>query len=85
MPVCAQAVAQPDGKLYLALDPTVQDLSTCAYLVDDGASNAWRELGSMSIENAQVISIGVGVVWAIAWGFNAVKRSISNPNPESDS
>ena len=84
MPVCARAVQQPDGALYLALDPTTQDLSTCAYLVDDGASNAWRELGNMSIENAQVIGTAVMLVWAVAWGFKAIARAITNPTPERE-
>jgi predicted esterase YcpF (UPF0227 family) len=82
--VCARAVLQPDGSFYLALDPTVTDLSTCAYVVEDGASNAWRELGNLSLENSQVIGVSVGLVWAVAWGFKMIIRSI-NLNPESDS
>lgn len=77
MPVCARAIQQADGTLLLALDPTVNDLSTCPYVVEDGASNAWRELGNMSIENASVIGIGVGVVWAVAWGFKALIQAVS--------
>lgn len=77
MAVCAKAVQQADGTLLLALDPTVQDLSTCPYLVDDGASNAWRELGNMSIENAQVIGVAVGAVWAVAFTFRLLLRAVS--------
>jgi hypothetical protein len=77
MPVCARAVQQADGSLLLALDPTRTDLSTCAYVVDDGASNAWRELGNMSIENAIVISTSVGVLWAIAYSFRLIISSVS--------
>jgi hypothetical protein len=83
MPVCARAIQQPDGTLVLALAPTVTDLSTCPYLVEDGASNAWRELGNMSIEDAQVIGVAVGLLWAGAWGFKAIRKAISL-NPESD-
>lgn len=85
MPVCARAVQQPDGALYLALDPTTQDLSTCAYVVDDGASNAWRELGNMSIENAQVIGTSVMLVWAGAWGIKQVVKAIDITSTERDS
>lgn len=77
MPVCAKAIQQPDGSLVLALDPMNKDLSTCPYVVDDGASNAWRELGNMSIENATVISMAVGGVWAVAWGFKALIKAAS--------
>ena len=62
MAVCARAIQQPDGTLLLALDPTAQDLSTCPYVVEDGATTAWRELGNLSIENAHVlIVLGMGV------------------------
>jgi hypothetical protein len=84
MSVCARAIQQPDGTLLLALDPTVTDTSTCAYVVDTGASNAWRELGDMSIENAELIGACVGAVWAVAWGFKAIRKSIpSFESPES--
>lgn len=83
MPVCARAVQQPDGTLVLALDPTVQDLSTCAYVVDDGASNAWRELGNMSIQDAETIGIGVSIVWAIAWGFRAIRTAVHEASSDT--
>lgn len=85
MPVCARAIQQPDGTLLLALDPTNTNLSACAYVVDDGASNAWRELGNMSIENAQVISLYVCGVWAVAWCFKALCRVLLTTVPESES
>lgn len=74
MGVCAKAVQQADGTLLLALDPQVTNLSTCAYVVDTGGSNAWNELGNMSIGDAQMISAYVGGVWAIAWGFKAISK-----------
>lgn len=83
MAVCAKGVQQPDGTILLALEPTAQDLSTCAYVVDDGASNAWRELGSMSIENAQQIGTLVGVVWAAAFSFRLIRMAVeSYESPE---
>lgn len=77
MPVCARAIQQQDGTLLLALDPTNTNLSTCQYVVDDGASNAWRELGNMSLENASTIGVYVGAVWAIAWSFKALIKTVS--------
>jgi len=76
MPVCAKAIQQPDGTLLLALDPANTNLSTCQYQVDDGASNAWRELGNMSLSDAQTVTIAVGVMWASAWAFKAIGRAI---------
>jgi hypothetical protein len=78
MAVCARAVQQSDGSFLLGLDPAVTDLSTCAYVVETGSSNAWSELGNMSIENAQLVGAEVGAVWAIAWGFRAVLKSLFN-------
>jgi len=69
----------------LVPDPSVTDLTTCRFVVESGAStNAWRELGNMSIENAQVISAYVGLVWAIAWGFKAIASSISQNEGEKN-
>lgn len=84
MPVCARAIQQQDGTLLLALDPTKTDFSTCQYLVDDGASNAWRELGNMSYENAAVVGASVGAVWAVAWAFKAVIKAMSLNERESE-
>ena len=86
MPVCARAIQQADGTLLLALDPTAQDLSTCPYLVEDGASNAWRELGNLSIDNAHVIGLAVGAVWAVAFTFRVLVRALSlNQNESTES
>lgn len=85
MAVCARAVEQADGTLVLALDPTAQDLSTCPYVVQDGATNAWQELGNLSIENAHVIGLSLGAVWAVAFTFRVLIRALSlnqNESPE---
>lgn len=75
MPVCVAAHSS-GGQLFLTLDPARTDLSTCAYLIEDGASNAWRELGNMSTENAIQIGMAVGLVWAGAWGIKQLVRTI---------
>lgn len=84
MAACARAVQLPDGTLVLALDPVAQDLSTCPYLVEDGASNAWRELGSMSLDNAQQIGMAVGLLWAGAYAIRIIIRALSLNDSESD-
>lgn len=77
MAVCAKSVLQPDGSYLLALEPSVTDTSMCAYVVETGGSNAWRELGNMTIGNAEVISAHVCFVWVIAWGFRAIRSALS--------
>lgn len=83
MAVCARAVQQPDGTLLLALDPTATDLSTCPYVVQDGAMNAWHELGNLSIANAETIGLGIGVVWGVAFTFRVLIRTLSLNQHES--
>jgi len=86
MPVCARAVQMADGTLLLALDPSAQNLSTCPYVVEDGATNAWRELGNLSADNAHVLGIAIGGIWAIAWSYRALIAALSlnqNESPES--
>lgn len=84
MAACARAVQQPDGTLLLALDPTATDLSTCPYVVQDGASTAWQELGNLSIENAHVVGMSLGLLWAGAFTFRLLARAIDPFHNESN-
>lgn len=84
MPVCARAVQGQDGTLFLALDPTATDLAACQYVVEDGATNSWRELASLSVEDAHAIGLAVCLVWAVAWGFKVLARAVdTSSNNES--
>ena len=73
MPVCL--VEQSPGGPLVA-DPSNTNFATCAYVVDTGAEYAqgWNALGSLSIDEAKIIGLEVGVVWAIAWGFKLIAR-----------
>jgi len=73
MTVCAKLISTADG-MVVALDPTHTDLSTCAYVLEDGSSTAWRELGNLSLENASQISMLVAALWALAFGLRQVRR-----------
>ena len=84
MPVCARAVAQPDGSFLLALDPAVTDTSTCAYVVETGGETGWLQLSNLDIPGAEVISACVAGLWGIAWAFKAVVKFLLTI-PESDS
>lgn len=83
--------ALPGGKygqletrqMYLSDQPievTQQNSTSCT--LAGGSTNAWCELGNMSIANAQQISLAVGAVWAVAWGFKVLRKSISLKGPE---
>lgn len=37
----------------------------------------WQELGNMSIQDAQVISGYIGLLWAGVWGFKQVAKAFS--------
>lgn len=76
MAVCAVAVQNSSGAYILQLDPARTDLSTCPYIIEDGSSNAWRELGNLTLDDAAVISTYVGVVWAIAFGMRLILRAM---------
>lgn len=84
MSACVEAVAQAGGAYALHLAPAQTDLSRCAYIIADGSSTAWQELGNMSIENASQIGAAVGVVWAIAWGFRFIARTIRNTDSNTE-
>lgn len=76
MPVCVKAIPQPDGSLVLALDPTSTNLASCPYVVESGASNAWRELSNLSVSDAQQLGLAIGLFWSIAWVFKTLGKSI---------
>lgn len=76
MAVCARAIDQ-NGVLLLALDPTATDLTTCPYVVEDGSSTAWRELGNLSIENAADISVVIAGLWTVAFIFKTLRRTLA--------
>lgn len=77
MAACVAAIqSTPGGPYILQLDPSHADLSTCSYLVEDGTSNGWRELGNLSMDQATQIGITIGLVWAGAWGIKQIVRAI---------
>jgi hypothetical protein len=83
MPVCAKAIQQADGTYLLALDPANTQASTCAYVVDTGSSSAWAELGSMTINDATVITGSAAAVWAIAWGIRLLAQFLNSHKDEA--
>jgi hypothetical protein len=78
--ICGKAVLQADGSYLLGFDPSVQDVTTCQYVVESGADVSNNFL-QMSAEDGAVYSAGLISVWAAAWAFRGVidviKGSIS--------
>lgn len=84
MAVCASAVEQPDGSFVLKLEPSITDVTTCQYVVHTGTEVAFAPLLSMSPNEALVISAAVAGLWAVAWGFKQVGRSLKGNENEAD-
>lgn len=80
MAVCAKVVTQQDGTLLLALDPAATNLTTCQYVVETGGYSAWRELGALSLDDAQALGLAVGLFWTLAWGFKTIGRVFALPS-----
>lgn len=77
MPICGIPHEFPGGPTVLTLDLYRLDVSTCPVVLQDAtATNGWVELGKMSIGEASQIGMGVGLVWAIAWGIKQIVRTI---------
>lgn len=84
MSVCAHAVLQPDGSYLLGLDPSVTNLSTCAYVVDTGTDSLIGDLASLSPDDAQEIALAVCGLWVIAWVFRLIAKSVLTTEREED-
>jgi len=72
--VSTTAYLTPDP---IGLEAANGSATSCA--TGGGSTNAWCELGNMSIANSQEIGVYIGLVWAIAWGFRALRKSIVIP------
>lgn len=76
MAACLKAVQQADGSLLLQLDPTAQDLTACAYVVESGAelSNSFL---TMSASDGATYGGEVVGVWMAAFAIRAIVRVIN--------
>lgn len=52
------------------------DISTCAYVVQSG-SEVGNSLFALTAHQGAEISMYVGVLWAIAWGFKQIAKVFS--------
>jgi hypothetical protein len=70
-------------------DRTRTDYHQCEIVVLSGQDylemrSPLAELSGMTIAEAQVIGAHVAVVWAIAWGFRAMRRAVLDYEREAD-
>lgn len=84
MATCARAVQQPDGTYLLALDPSITQVSTCAYVVQTGGELALGSLLDLTPDQSLLISQYVAGLWALAWTFKQVAHSLKGNENEQD-
>jgi hypothetical protein len=77
MAACVKAVQQADGTLALQLDPTAQDLTACAYVVESGAelSNSFL---TMTASDGATYGGEVVACWVAAFAIRVIARVIKN-------
>ena len=71
-----KVVSNPDGTT-----SNVQrtDYAQCEWVVLQGGDYGnWQQLVNMSVDEASVIGIQIGLVWAIAYGFKLIKKALSD-------
>lgn len=83
MSTCAVAVQQADGSYFLRLDPTVTDVSSCTYVVQSGA-DIGGSLLMMSANDGGLYSLAIFSVWATAWAFRMLIKTLQGDTNESD-
>lgn len=92
MAFCASITAETHpttGAQYYALSVTpteqITDLAECQVVLESGTEYGnWRQLTSLSLDDAQVIGSHIALVWAIAWGFRAIRMAIFSPSERFD-
>lgn len=85
MSVCAVAVAQGDGSFLLGLDPSITDLSACAYVVQTGSDFGLTQLLNLSVPDALLLSSLVSGVWVAAWAIRMLIQVLrGNENEDSN-
>lgn len=73
----------PDGTVASRTPRT--DFQNCQFVVQSGSEfTNWDQLTHMTIEDAEVIGASVAVVWAIAWGFRAIRLAVSDYRSDGD-
>jgi hypothetical protein len=89
MPYCFKTAVGPaapfalDGSVVTNADGTTTfkprtDVANCEFVVLTGADyGSWQQLVNMSPDEAGVIGMQVGLVWAVAYGFKLIRKALS--------
>lgn len=74
-----------DGSNYvLSPDTTSGDIAGCVYVVQSGEELMQEPPWYLSVEEALAITTAVILVWAMAWGFKQVARTLRESNDENN-
>lgn len=71
MATCVKVLSDGKGGPFLALDPSVSNVSTCAYVLQSGAE-VGNSILSMSAEDGALLSAGIVSVWAMAFAIRSI-------------
>lgn len=75
MAQCVQLELQPDGSLKM-IPQVSSDLNTCAYVVQSGAE-VGNSIADLTPAQGLEISVYVGALWALAWGFKQISKTLN--------
>jgi hypothetical protein len=76
MAICALSHTLADGTVVIALDAQNLNLTTCEMVVITGAEFD-SELMNFTPSDALQVSGAVALLWALAWCFRVVRKSLS--------
>lgn len=97
MPVCVRFVEGSNGATFARDGTTVvnadgtatfaprTDYQNCELILQTGSEfSNWDQLTHMTIDEANLIGAGIALVWAIAWGFRAMRMAVMDYAPDGD-
>lgn len=84
MAICALSHTLADGTVVIALDAQNTNLTTCQMVVNTGAEFN-NDLMNFTPADALVVSSSVALLWALAWSFRVVLKSLSPKEASNES
>lgn len=65
--------------------PVTRDFASCEVVIESGVEvSNWKQMMSLTVDDAQTIGLQIMVVWAIAWGCRAVRMALISPSERYD-
>ncbi|WP_428717291.1 hypothetical protein [Undibacterium curvum] len=82
MSQCVKATQNQDGSLRLEPD-TQQDLQQCQFVLQTGAE-VGNSLTTLTPAQGAEISAYVGAIWALAWGFKQIAKTLNSGDSQNE-